>query len=77
MPTDKKGKNQNPEHTIKLQPDGLNELKEMGADMAILKNIGAEVAQLRVNSPNKAQTQYLVSLTTEKYIPPPQFHYPP
>lgn len=48
-PADKKSKNTHSEHTSKTQSDVLNELKEMRPDMALLKNLGAEVAQLRVN----------------------------
>lgn len=40
-------KNPNLEHTSKLQSDVLNELKEMRTEMAQLKNLGAEVAQIR------------------------------
>ena len=77
--TDKKIKTPNSEPTNKTHPDVLNQLKEMRADMALLKNIGAEVAQIKesIRQPNPAQTQYLASPVAQECIPPPQSQYPP
>ena len=60
-PSDKKTKHHNLENPNNKQPDLLNELKELRSDMAILKNLGAEVAQIResIRQPQPAQTQYL------------------
>ena len=78
-PADKKKKDQNAEHSNKAQPDLLNELKEIRSDMALLKNLGAEVAEIResIKQPNPAQTQYLASPVMQECILPPQSHYPP
>ncbi|KAJ3585808.1 hypothetical protein NHX12_012217 [Muraenolepis orangiensis] len=50
----------------------------MRSDMALLKNIGAEVAQIResIRQPNQAQPQYFTSPIPQECIPPPQFQYP-
>lgn len=78
-PAEKKIKNPNLEHTSKLQPDVLNELKEMRTEMAQLKNLGAEVAQIResIQQPNPAQKQYLATTVAQEYSPPPQFQHSP
>lgn len=78
-PAEKRGKNQNPEPTNKIQPDVLNELKEIRSNMAVLKNLGAEVAQIResIRQPSSTQPQYLASPTAQECIPAPQFHFPP
>lgn len=78
-PADKKMKNNNPEQPNKTQPDVLNELREIRSDMAILKNLGAEVAQIResIRQPNPVQTQYLTSPTAQECMPPSQPQYPP
>ena len=75
---DKKGKNSNSEHINRIQPDVLNELKEMRSDMAILKHLGAEVAQIReaILQPKPAQPQYLASPVAQECIPSSQFQYP-
>lgn len=75
-PVDKGRKNPSSEQTSKTQPDVLNELKELRSDMALLKNIGAEVAQIResIRQPSPAQTQHVAA---QEYLPPPQFQYPP
>ena len=79
IPVDKKVKNPIPEHTSKIQSDVLNELKEMRSDMAFLKNLSAEVAQIResIRQPNPTQPQYLASPVTQERIPPPQFQNAP
>lgn len=50
----------------------------MRSDMALLKNIGAEVAQIResMRQPNQAQPQYFTSPIPQECIPPPQCQYP-
>ncbi|XP_034096642.1 uncharacterized protein LOC117562844 isoform X1 [Gymnodraco acuticeps] len=75
---EKKEKNTNLDQNSRFQPDVLNELKEMQSDMALLKNIGAEVAQIResMRQPNQAQPQYFTSPIPQECIPPPQFQYP-
>lgn len=42
----KKGKNHNLENPNKIQPDILNELKEIRSNMEKLKNLGGEVTQI-------------------------------
>lgn len=84
-PADKKGKNLKPESISKAQPDLLNELKEIRSDMALLKNLGAEVAQIKeiIQQPSPAQTQYSASLAAPECVPfshlehLPQNYWPP
>ncbi|KAL3979220.1 hypothetical protein ACER0C_017770 [Sarotherodon galilaeus] len=84
-PADKKGKNPKPESISKAQPDLLNELKEICSDMALLKNLGAEVAQIKeiIQQPCPAQTQYSASPAAPECVPSshlehlPQNYWPP
>lgn len=75
----KKGKTHNSEPDSKPQSDLLDELKEIRADMALLKNLSAEVAQIReaIQQPSSAQTQYFsVPMAPECAPPPPFQHWP-
>ncbi len=50
----------------------------MRSNMALLKNLGAEVAQIResIRQPNPVQTQYLASPVVHECALSPQFQYP-
>lgn len=69
-PPDKKKKDQNAEHSSKAQPDLLNKLKEICSYMALLKNLGTEVAEIResIKQPSPAQTKYLASNVMQECI---------
>lgn len=79
VPAEKKEKAPNHEHTSKIQPDILNELKEMRSDMALLKNLSAEVAQIResIRLPNQVQTQYPSPPVVQECMSASQFQHPP
>lgn len=75
--TDKKVVAPKSEPTNKTHSDVLNELKEMRSEMALLKNIGAEVAQIKesIRQPIPTQASYVTSPVAQECAPPPQFHY--
>ncbi|KAI2647357.1 Chaperone protein ClpB [Labeo rohita] len=62
-PAEKKGKTSLQENKNKHNPDLLNELREIKSDMALLKNLSAEVSQIResIQLPQTAAEQGLSS----------------
>lgn len=70
-PAEKKGKTSLQENKNKHNPDLLNELREIKSDMALLKNLSAEVSQIResIQLPQTAVEQGLSSPGFRNYGP--------
>lgn len=76
-PAEKKGKMLLQEKQSKHSPDLLNELREIKSDMALLKNLSAEVSQIResIQLPQASAAQNLSSPGLQDDIPANQFKY--
>ncbi len=78
QPTERKNKEPNRDNSNRMQPDVLNELKAMRSDMALLKTLSAEVAQIKesIRQPPPMPVQTLSPHVMQKYAQPPQFQHP-
>ena len=75
---ERKNKEPNRDNPGKTQPDVLNELKAMRSDMALLKTLSAEVAQIKesIRQPSPMPVQTPSPPVMQEYIPAPQFQQP-
>ena len=72
---ERKNKEPNRDNPGKTQPDVLNELKAMRSDMALLKTLSAEVAQIKesIRQPSPVAVQIPSPPLMQEYTPSPQF----
>ena len=75
---ERKNKEPNRDNPGKTQPDVLNELKAMRSDMALLKTLSAEVAQIKesIRQPSPMPVQTPSPPVMQEYTPAPQFQQP-
>ncbi|XP_078031531.1 uncharacterized protein LOC144467063 [Epinephelus lanceolatus] len=76
--TEKRNKEPKRDNSSKTEPNVLSELKELRSDMALLKTLSAEVAQIKesIRQPPPAPVQTSFPPAVQEYAPAPQFQQP-